>query len=77
MQCEEVPCPARSSGGNEQNLNQTNWNLFDTKVMSMKAEILSAAYVRGYAERTGTPEIPKSVRKKRLDDLMDEELVQL
>ena len=61
----------------EQNLNQTNWNLFDTKVMSMKAEILSAAYVRGYAERTGTPEIPKSVRKKRLDDLMDEELVQL
>ena len=52
-------------------------DLFDTKVMSMKAEILSAAYVRGYAERTGTPEIPKSVRKKRLDDLMDEELVQL
>ena len=77
MQCEEVPCPARSGGGNEQNLNQTNWNLFDTKVMSMKAEILSAADVRGYAERTGTPEIPESVRKKRLDDLMDEELVQL
>jgi len=43
----------------------------------MKAEILSAAYVRGYAERTGTPEIPESIREKQLDDLTDEELVQL
>ena len=43
----------------------------------MKPEVLSAAYVRGYAEQTGMPEIPESVRKKQLDDLTEEELVQL
>ncbi len=43
----------------------------------MKAETLSAAYVRGYAERTGTPVIPHSVKIKHLDDLTDEELAQL
>lgn len=45
--------------------------------MITKAEILSAAYVRGYAERIGTPEIPESVREKQIYDLTDEELVQL
>lgn len=43
----------------------------------MKPEVLSAAYVCGYAERTGTPEIPESIREKRLDDLTEEELVKL
>lgn len=49
----------------------------DTKVMNIKREFLSAAYVRGYAGRTGTPTIPESVRQKQLDELTDEELAQL
>lgn len=43
----------------------------------MKIGILSAAYVRGYAERMDTPEIPEYIREKRLNDLTDEELMQL
>lgn len=41
------------------------------------AEILGAAYVRGYAERTGTPVLPEWAREKRLDELTDAELAQL
>lgn len=43
----------------------------------MKPEVLGAAYVRGYAERTGAPALPAFAREKRLDELTDEELAQL
>lgn len=43
----------------------------------MKPEVLGAAYVRGYAERTGAPVLPAFARGKRLDELTDEELAQL
>ncbi len=43
----------------------------------MKPEVLGAAYVRGYAERTGTPVLPAFAREKRFGELTDEELAQL
>lgn len=51
-----------------------NWILFDTKVMNMRAETLSVAYVRGYAERIGTLAIPEPVKQKHLEDLTDADL---
>ena len=43
----------------------------------MRMDTLSAAYVRGYAARTGTLPIPESVMQKHLEDLTDEELALL
>lgn len=43
----------------------------------MRAETISAAYVRGYAERIGSLTIPESVMKKHLEALTDEELALL
>ena len=43
----------------------------------MRKETISAAYVRGYAERTGSLAIPEVVRRQRLEDLTDEGLALL
>ena len=43
----------------------------------MRKETISAAYVRGYAERTGSLTIPEAVRRQRLEDLTDEGLALL
>lgn len=47
------------------------------KRMAVELETLSAAYVRGYAERTGALMIPESLKSKPLEELTEEELALL
>ena len=47
------------------------------KVIRMNADLLGAAYVRGYAQRVGMPSLPKPLARKPLGELTEDEAKQL